>query len=315
MSRLRVAIAQFNAHVGDLAGNAGRILELAARARDGGADVLLTPELALSGYPPEDLLMRPDFYRACAAQLDAVARAAALPIVLGYPEESQGKRYNAASLIANGRVVATYRKFRLPNYEVFDEERYFAAGHEPCVIELNGVRCGLAICADVWESGAAESAAQAGAELMLTLNASPFHMNKQARRYEVLRERVAATGKPVIYANLVGGQDELVFDGASFAMDGQGRLTHQLPAFVEALEFIDYADGHLLPGRMVEPPSREAEAYAALKLGVADYLGNHRTFRRHRFGTDAGDRRRCAGRGQGARGDDAFALDGADEPG
>ncbi|MCX7165085.1 MAG: NAD+ synthase [Rhodocyclales bacterium] len=275
MSRLRVAVAQFNALVGDLAGNGERILEFAARAREAGADVMLTPELALSGYPPEDLLMRPDFYRACAEQLDTVARAAQLPIVIGHPEESAGKRYNAASLLADGRVVATYRKHRLPNYEVFDEERYFAAGREPCVLDLKGVRCGLAICADVWESGAAESAALAGAELMLTLNASPFHMNKQARRYEVLRDRVAATGKPVIYANLVGGQDELVFDGASFAMDGQGRLTHQLPAFVEALEFIDYADGHLLPGRIVEPPSPEAEVYAALKLGVADYLGKN----------------------------------------
>ena len=275
MSRLRVAIAQFNALVGDLAGNAARILEFAARAREAGADVLLTPELALSGYPPEDLLMRPDFYRACAAQLDAVARAAALPIVIGHPEESSGRRYNAASLLTGGRVAATYRKHRLPNYEVFDEERYFDAGREPCVIELKGVRCGLAICADVWESGAAEAAAVAGAELMLTLNASPFHMNKQARRYEVLRDRVAAIGKPVIYANLVGGQDELVFDGASFAMDGQGRLTHQLPAFVEALEFIDYANGHLLPGCLVEPPSREAETYAALKLGVLDYLGKN----------------------------------------
>jgi NAD+ synthetase len=275
MSRLRVAIAQFNAHVGDLAGNAARILELAARARDAGADVLLTPELALSGYPPEDLLMRPDFYRACARQVDDLASKAVLPIILGYPEETEGRRYNAASLLAHGRVVATYRKHRLPNYEVFDEERYFAAGHAPCVIDLNGVRCGLAICADVWEPGAAEAAVQAGAELMLTLNASPFHMNKQARRYEVLRERVAATGKPVIYANLVGGQDELVFDGASFAMDGQGRLTHQLPAFVEALECIDYADGYMLPGQMEAPPSREAEVYAALKLGVADYLGKN----------------------------------------
>ena len=275
MSRLRVAIAQFNAHVGDLAGNSARILEFAARARDAGADVLLTPELALSGYPPEDLLMRPDFYRACAAQLDRLARAAELPIVIGHPEESAGKRYNAASLLQNGRVAATYRKHRLPNYEVFDEERYFAAGREPCVIELKGVRCGLAICADVWEYGATEAAAVAGAELILTLNASPFHMNKQARRYEVLRDRVAATGKPVIYANLVGGQDELVFDGASFALDGQGRLTHQLPAFVEALEIVDYADGNLLPGRMAEPPSREAEVYAALKLGVADYLGKN----------------------------------------
>jgi hypothetical protein len=172
-------------------------------------------------------------------------------------------------------VRANYRKHRLPNYEVFDEERYFAAGSEPCVVDINGVRCGLAICADVWEYGAAEAAALAGAELMLTLNASPFHMNKQARRYEVLRDRVAATGKPVIYANLVGGQDELVFDGASFALDGQGRLTHQSPAFVEDLAIIDYADGQLLPGRMAEHRRVEAEVYSALKLGVADYLGKN----------------------------------------
>ena len=275
MKRLRIAIAQMNATVGDLAGNVDRILGFAVRARDGGADVLLTPELALCGYPPEDLLMRPDFYRACAVQLERLAAAAALPVVVGHPQESAGERYNAASLLAEGRIAATYRKHRLPNYEVFDEERYFAAGRGPCVVELKGVRCGLAICADVWEPGAAEAAVQAGAELMLTLNASPFHMNKQARRYEVLRDRVAATATPVVYANLVGGQDELVFDGASFAMDGQGRLTHQSPAFVEALEFVDFADGHLLPGRMVEPASLEAEVYAALKLGVADYLGKN----------------------------------------
>ena len=275
MKSLRVAVAQLNAKVGDLAGNCERILEFAHRARDGGAQVMLTPELALSGYPPEDLLMRPDFYRACAAQLKSLAAAAPLPVILGYPEESAGKRYNAAALLHKGRMLANYRKHRLPNYEVFDEERYFAAGTEPGLIELGGVRCGLAICADIWEPGAAEAAANAGAELMLTLNASPFHMNKQPRRYEVMRDRVAATGIPAIYANLVGGQDELVFDGASFAMDGQGRLTHQMPGFVECIEFVDYADGHLLPGKTVEPPASEAEVYAALKLGVADYFGKN----------------------------------------
>ena len=275
MSRLRIAIAQFNAHVGDLAGNAARILEFAARARDGGADVMLTPELGLCGYPPEDLLLRPDFYRACAGQLEALARHAPLPMVIGYPEESNGEFFNAAALLSEGRVAANYRKRRLPSYEVFNEERYFATGHEACLVELNGVSCGLAICADLWGPGAAEAAVQSGAELMLTLNASPFHANKQARRYEVLRQRLAVTGIPIIYANLVGGQDELVFDGASFAMDGQGRLTHQLPAFVEVLEFIDYADGHLLPGQMTDPQSREAEVYAALKLGVTDYLGKN----------------------------------------
>ncbi|MBK8759342.1 MAG: NAD+ synthase [Sulfuritalea sp.] len=275
MKRLRIAIAQINATVGDLAGNAAKILEFSVRARNAGADVLLTPELALSGYPPEDLLMRDDFYRACAAELAGLAKLAALPLIVGHPLEAEGEHFNAASLISDGKVLATYRKHRLPNYEVFDEERYFAAGREPCVVELNGVRCGLAICADVWEYGAAEAAAMAGAELVLTLNASPFHMNKQARRYEVLRDRVAATGRPVIYANLVGGQDELVFDGASFALDGQGRLTHQLPAFVETLVVVDYADSRLLPGAIAEPPSAEAEVYAALKLGVVDYLGKN----------------------------------------
>jgi NAD+ synthetase len=276
MSRLRVAIAQINAIVGDMAGNARRILDFAQRARQAGADVLLTPELALAGYPPEDLLMRPDFYRACAAELDVLAAAAPLPIVVGHPVEIATRRYNAASLLIDGRVAATYRKHRLPNYEVFDEERYFDAGREPCVVEIKGVRCGLAICADVWEYGAAEAAAMAGAELILALNASPFHMNKQARRYEVLRDRVAATGKPAIYANMVGGQDELVFDGASFALDGQGRLTHQGTAFVEELIVVDYADGRLLPGGVAATPSAEAEVYAALKLGVADYLGKNR---------------------------------------
>ena len=275
MSSLRIAIAQFNATVGDLAGNVRRILDYAERARASGAHVLLTPELALCGYPPEDLLLRPDFYRACAAELETLAQAAPLPIIAGHPLAADGLAYNAASLLAGGRIAATYRKQRLPNYEVFDEERYFASGDAPCVVDIHGVRCGLVICADVWEAGAAEASAAAGAELLLTLNASPFHLNKQARRHEVLRERITATGRPVIYANLVGGQDELVFDGGSFAMDGTGRLTHQLPAFTEALEFVDYADGRLLPGRIEETPQREAALWGALTLGVKDYLGKN----------------------------------------
>ena len=275
MSRLRVAIAQFNAIVGDLPGNANRILELAERAKAHDADLLLTPELALCGYPPEDLLMRPDFYRACKQELMRLASSAAIPLVVGYAEESDGRRFNAAAYIAAGEVRANYRKHRLPNYEVFDEERYFAAGSEACVFEVGGVHCGLTICADLWERGAAEAAATAGADLILALNASPFHMQKQARRHAVLRERIAAAGRPVIYANLVGGQDELVFDGASFAMDGQGRLTHQLDAFVEDLAIVDFADGGLLPGRIADAQSLESEVYRALTLGVRDYLGKN----------------------------------------
>ena len=145
----------------------------------------------------------------------------------------------------------------------------------PCVVEIRGVRCGLAICADMWEAGAAEAAHGAGAEILLSLNASPFHTNKQARRYEVLRERIGAIGCPVVYANLVGGQDELVFDGASFALDAHGRLTHQMPGFEEAVALVDFADGQLLPGAVAPAQTLEAEVYAALRLGVRDYLGKN----------------------------------------
>ncbi|MEK7736837.1 MAG: NAD+ synthase [Pseudomonadota bacterium] len=280
MSTLRIAIAQINCMVGDFAGNARRILDAAVDARALGADLLMTPELALCGYPPEDLLLRPDFYRAALRELRQLAQSAAtlapgVALLVGHPEENAGRRFNAASILRDGRIETTYRKHRLPNYEVFDEERYFDSGAEPCVVTLNGVRCGVNICADVWEAGAVDSARHAGAELLLAINASPFHINKQAQRYEVLRERIAATGMPVIYANLVGGQDELVFDGASFAIDGAGELTHQLPPFAEALEIAEYADGKLLPGRIEAPLSREAEVYAALKLGVRDYLGKN----------------------------------------
>jgi NAD+ synthetase len=275
MPALKIAVAQVNCVVGDLAGNARRILEAAARARAAGADLLLTPELALCGYPPEDLLLRPDFYRACARELQQLATAAPLPMVVGHPEERSGRRYNAATLLQDGALIASYRKQHLPNSEVFDEERYFETGDAPGIIEVGGTRIGLAICEDVWQPGAAEAARSAGAELLLTLNASPFHMHKLVRRHEVLRERVAGTGMPVIYANMVGGQDELVFDGASFALDTAGRLTHQLPAFEEGVAIVEYANGHLLPGAVAPRQALEAEVYAALKLGVRDYLGKN----------------------------------------
>ncbi|RLJ67541.1 NH(3)-dependent NAD(+) synthetase [Sulfurisoma sediminicola] len=276
MAKLKIAIAQVNCTVGDIKANAARITAAVRDARALGAELLLTPELALSGYPPEDLLLRPDFYRACERELAQLARdVAGIDVLVGHPEEHGSCRYNAASLLRDGRVVATYRKHRLPNYEVFDEERYFAAGDAPCVVDVRGVKVGVNICADVWEPGAADAARAAGAELLLTLNASPFHMNKQARRYEVLRERIAAMSIPVVYANMVGGQDELVFDGASFALDAGGRLTHQLPAFAEAVTLIEYVDGHLLPGTIAAPQPIEAEVYAALKMGVTDYLGKN----------------------------------------
>ena len=273
---LKIAIAQINATVGDLAGNAARIFDFAQRAKAQGAELLLTPELALCGYPPEDLLLREDFYAACERELDDLAsRLPDIAVLIGHPVTQNGCSYNAATLISDKKRVATYFKQRLPNYEVFDEQRYFESGDKPCVVNIKGVRCGINICADVWEAGSADQAREAGAEVLLVLNASPYHIGKQARRTEVLRERVAATGLPVFYANLVGGQDELVFDGGSFALDSRGEIRCKLPRFEEALTVVDFTDGEPQMGEVIAEQAVEAEVYQALVLGVRDYLGKN----------------------------------------
>jgi NAD+ synthase/NAD+ synthase (glutamine-hydrolysing) len=261
-----------NAVVGDIAGNAARIVEFARRAKDRGADVMLTPELALSGYPPEDLLLRDDFYSACATELEALAgRLPDLTVIVGHPLAEGGKRFNAATSIGEGKKLATYRKQRLPNTAVFDEKRYFEPGGAPCVVTIAGVRCGLNICEDVWEAGTADQAKEAGAKVLFVLNASPYHIGKQALRAKILRERIEATGLPTVYVNLVGGQDELVFDGASFVLDARGEMCCQLPRFQEALEIVEIDDG-VPSGPFVPDQASEPEVYRALSLGVADYL-------------------------------------------
>ncbi|MCK0512577.1 NAD+ synthase [Aromatoleum buckelii] len=273
---LAIAVAQLNFTVGDLTGNADRIIRALDQARAAGADLLLTPELALSGYPPEDLLLRPDFYRACSREVARIAlHTQGITLVLGHPEERRDWRYNAASVIRDGEVLATYHKHLLPNYEVFDEERYFDRGLDACVFELNGVKLGVNICADLWESGPAELLRAEGAELLLGLNASPYHMNKLARRYEVLRGRVADTGLPVVYCNMVGGQDELVFDGASFALDADGKVMYQAASFEERLDVLHFRGGRWEPGEIVPARPIEEEVYEALKTGVRDYLGKN----------------------------------------
>ena len=273
---MKIAIAQLNVTVGDLAGNAAKIMDAARRARAGGAGLLLTTELALSGYPPEDLLLRDDFFEACAEVFQRMVREiSGITVVLGHPHQLGNKRYNAASVIRDGGVVATYLKRTLPNYTVFDEERYFDSGDAPCVFEHAGVRIGINICADVWEEPAAKAAREAGAQLLLVLNASPYHINKQLTRYEVVRERVGKTGMSVIYANQVGGQDELVFDGASFTVDGRGELTHQLPAFKEAVALVEVVGGVPVKGDVAPVVSLEQDVYSALTLGVRDYLGKN----------------------------------------
>ena len=277
MSTLRIAVAQLNCVVGDLDHNAALILDAARRAAEQGADLLLTPELALCGYPPEDLLLRPDFHRACARQIARIAAGApaGLALLVGHPHREGERLYNAASLIRGGQVEATYRKMRLPNYEVFDEERYFDAGTEACVVEIAGVQVGVNICADVWEPGAAEAAAEAGAQLLAVLNASPYHLNKPVTREQVVGERVAATGLPVVYCNLVGGQDELVFDGASFALDRSGRVAWRAPHCREHFALVELRDGDVLPQPLPPQSTVEQDCYEALVLGVRDYLGKN----------------------------------------
>ncbi len=301
---MRIAIGQINCTVGDLSGNARKILEFADRARAQGADILLTPELSLCGYPPEDLLLREDFRSACDRALaELAAMVKSISVVVGHPHQVGGRLYNAASVLQNGGVAAVYHKRDLPNYTVFDEERYFDSDGNPCVVEVNGVRVGvnicedvwgpdgentargtpsvdgvnigINICADVWEPEAPKRARAAGAQVLLVLNASPFHINKLRTRYEVVRDRTAETGMAVVFCNLVGGQDELVFDGASFVMDGRGKLTHQLPAFEEALAVVEVGTDGPLPGKVVPELDIDESIYKALCLGVRDYLGKN----------------------------------------
>ncbi|HUW29615.1 MAG TPA: NAD+ synthase [Sulfuriferula sp.] len=273
---MKIALAQINCTVGDLAGNAARIRAAAMRAKAAGATILLTPELALSGYPPEDLLLREDLYAQCAAALNSLLDAAqGITLVVGHPLKEGTHRYNAASVLRDGKIEAVYRKQRLPNDTVFDEVRYFTPGTQACVFEQDNVRFGVNICADVWEQGAACGAAQAGAEVLLVLNASPFHIGKQQERYHVVRERIRESGLPMVYCNLLGGQDELIFDGGSFAMNANGEITSQFPVLVEDVYLVETDGVSPLPGEIAPALSTEACVYEALKLGVRDYIGKN----------------------------------------
>ncbi|WP_028355579.1 NAD+ synthase [Bordetella petrii] len=283
MSAARVAIAQINAHVGDIAGNAARVLEAARAAHGQGADVLVTPELVLTGYPPEDLLLRPHFVErqeAALAQLrQDTAGLAGLHLLVGHVLARGGKLYNAATVLCEGKVVGAYCKRELPNYSVFDEQRYFSADDQPLVFEVKGVRFGVNICEDIWFDRAPRAAAQAGAQVLLVPNASPYNTGKQEERLQVARRCAQDTGCAVIYANMVGGQDELVFDGASFALDAQGRPAARLPDYTEGVDVVE-ADG----SGTVRPVSRHADVkpycleeqvWNALVLAVRDYLGKN----------------------------------------
>jgi NAD+ synthase (glutamine-hydrolysing) len=274
MRALTLAAAQLNLWVGDIDGNAGKIIAAAQRARgELGADLLLTPELSLLGYPPDDLLLRGSLQQAIAAGLARIREAVqGIHMVVGYPEHADGGLYNAAVVFRDGAQIAQARKQLLPNYGVFDEKRHFMASRQSTtVFDLNGHRVGLCICEDVWGEQPAASAKAAGAELMLNINASPFNVGKPAQRLEVLRERTRETGLPILYVNCVGGQDDLVFDGGSFAVNGDGDLSFRAPLFEEGIFPVRFADGRL-QGEVQPEPSRPAQVYRALVQATRDYV-------------------------------------------
>lgn len=307
---LKVALAQINPVVGDLAGNRTRLFQAARQAHEQGARLLVTPELSLCGYPPEDLLLRPSFMLACRQTLlELASDLQALPglaVVVGHPHQIDGlgddrtrsthvpRRFNAASLLRDGAVELTYLKRELPNYQVFDERRYFASGRlapdsagEPAVFEVDGVRLGLLICEDAWFHEPAQAAVDAGAQVLCVLNASPFHLNKAHEREAAMARCAQAHRTPLLYAHLTGGQDEVVFDGASFALQADGTLAVRAPSFEEAVVAVEIhaaaevgpasrGGAHLrLHGECCELPSLQAQAWHALVTGVRDYVGKN----------------------------------------
>ena len=282
MAQLVVVMAQVNPLVGDIDGNAAAII---ARSREAvaahEAPVVVFPELTLSGYPPEDLLLRPSIERRVEQSLERILAAMTGPAwaVIGYPRRQDGVLYNVAGVLHRGKIIAEYRKQELPNYQVFDEKRYFRAGTQPCVVEIAGVRVGLSICEDIWEEGPTLQAAAAGAQLLLNINSSPYHRGKRAERWDLSPAGPADGGLPIVYVNQVGGQDELVFDGGSFAVTADGEVAAAAPISPRGSTRLQatFGSGPAAIRAADRSPLEELAAiWQALVLGVRDYVNKNR---------------------------------------
>lgn len=273
---LRVALAQQNVWVGDIDGNCGQIIDSAVHARDAlGADLLVCPEMAVVGYPPDDLLLRAGMPDAVARGLERlIDEISGITVVFGYPEFVDGTIYNAAAVVSDGVVVAGYRKQCLPNYGVFDEGRYYRPGDAPCVFEVAGQRVGVTICEDLWEKGPTAQAVAAGADYLVNLNASPFHVDKQAERESLLAERAAANNVPISYVNCVGGQDQLVFDGQSMTVSADAEVVQRASAFDDGIFYVDVpTSGSRIPVQhCVTRTEPDARLYDALVRATRDYV-------------------------------------------
>ena len=278
----KIALAQLNFLVGDVHGNATRVITTTRRARaEFGVDLVLFPELTLSGYPPEDLLFHRGFRRQIELGLDRVRQEVQdASVVIGFPEYTRAGIYNSAALISGGVIAAIHRKAELPNYKVFDEKRYFQPGAQPTVVDREGFRIGMLVCEDIWEPESTQLARADGAELLVVINASPYELHKQREREDIARIRARDVGLPLAYVNIMGGQDELIFEGNSFVMDADGRVVMRAPAYEEGIypvEFVREGRGKVVPkpGPIAPELSDEASVYGALVLGVRDYVNKH----------------------------------------
>lgn len=277
---LKVCLAQINLLVGDIAGNAQRVLECSKEAQDKGADVIVFPELTLTGYPPEDLLFRPSLDTRIKDAIDAVLQANySIYIVMGYPKRIDGQLFNMAGVFFEGKCLYEYAKQHLPNYQVFDEKRYFSEGHLSDTLIIKGVPCAISICEDIWQPDVMAQAKANDAQCMLNLNASPFHIDKSQHRQDLLKQRALQGEMPIVYVNLVGGQDELVFDGGSMVVDASGNLVASSVHYQESLDIVSLSfNGKAcvkIDGPLVPPQERLASIYDALVLGVRDYVNKN----------------------------------------
>ncbi len=283
MNHLTIALAQINPTVGDIAGNIARLRRAREEGARLGADLVVAPELCVAGYPPEDLVLKPAFVAACQAAVRDFARetASGPAIIVGTPWLQDGKRYNAAALLDGGKIATLRFKCDLPNYGVFDEKRVFAAGPAPGPIAFRGVRLGLMICEDMWTPDATEALQESGAELLLVINGSPFESNKRDERLSLAVTRVQESGLPLLYVNQVSGQDELVFEGGSFAIDAGCHLRVQAPDWREVVLPTVWRRGAddrwtVEPGPMTAPSEGLEAVYQAMVLGLRDYVGKNR---------------------------------------
>jgi len=271
---LKIALAQINLLVGGIQVNQKKIIQTAENARDQlGADVIVFPELTVTGYPPEDLLLRPDFIKQANQAVSDIAKAVKdIDIVIGYPEQGTDCLYNSAAVLRDGKVLTRYRKSALPNFGVFDEQRYFKSADETCIFAVKGCSIALTICEDIWQKDLVVKNKQAGADLIITLNASPFHAGKIHEREEVVCQQAKGASIPLVYVNMIGGQDELVFDGASFVVDAKGEVVFRAEEFEEQVSIVEFEDKQ--PVKSICSPlyNEISSEYKALVLGVRDYV-------------------------------------------